>query len=221
MAKRKPQECKNISLVLENPDQQCDFVQIFGRNAPVHVEIGSGKGAFLLNQARAHPELNFLGIEWANKYYLYTVARIGRWGLTNVRIILTDVAVFLPRNVPDVSVAAFHIYFPDPWPKKRHHKRRYICPENLDQMIRCLVPGGLINIATDHAYYYDQIRSTLEAAIAAGRLEPAEFVRAADAQPGEYTATNYELKYLKGAKTIYVIAARKPGRSLDDDTSPD
>ncbi|MBE0535625.1 MAG: tRNA (guanosine(46)-N7)-methyltransferase TrmB [Phycisphaerae bacterium] len=187
-----------------------DFAQIYGRNAPLHVEIGSGKGAFLLSEARARPECNFLGIEWASKYYLHTVDRIGRWGLTNVRIIRTDVAAFLPECVPDASVAAFHIYFPDPWPKKRHHKRRFVCPENTDQMIRCLQPGGLINIATDHAGYFDQIRSTLDAAIAAGRLQPAEFVRAAAAEPGEYVATNYERKYLKTGKPIFTAAARKP-----------
>jgi tRNA (guanine-N7-)-methyltransferase len=207
MPRRKPKEYKNIALTLS---QTLHFAQVFGRNAPVHVEIGCGKGAFLLAEARARPEVDFVGIEWASKYYRYTVDRIGRWGLTNVRIIRTDVATFLPQSVPDASVAAFHIYFPDPWPKKRHNKRRFINPANTEQMIRCLEPGGLINVATDHADYFEQIRRTLDACVAAGRLLPAEFVRADAAQPGEYIGTNYERKYLTGGKPIFTIAAQKP-----------
>jgi len=210
MKKRKPEEYKNIVLTPKDPSERVDFLKVFGRIAPLHVEIGSGKGAFILSEAQTHPYCDFLGIEWANKYFLYTVDRIGRWGVPNVRIIRTDVAAFLPQNIPDGSVAAFHIYFPDPWPKKRHHKRRFINSENTDQMIRCLQRGGLINIATDHDGYFDQIRRTIEAAIDSGKLQAAEFVRSAAAKPGEYVGTNYERKYLKGGKPIYTIAAKKP-----------
>jgi tRNA (guanine-N7-)-methyltransferase len=209
MAKRKPKEYKNIAWVQEDTAERVNFAEIFGRNAPVHVEIGSGKGAFLLQEARARPDCDFLGIEWARKYYLYIVDRIGRWGLPNVRIIRTDVAAFLPV-LSDASVAAFHVYFPDPWPKKRHHKRRFINPQNIDEMIRCLCPGGLINVATDHSDYFDQIRRTIAAAVAAGRLLNADFVRSAAALPGEHVGTNYERKYLTGGKPIFTIAARKP-----------
>jgi tRNA (guanine-N7-)-methyltransferase len=79
----------SVSLTPENLDGRIDFVRIFGRSGPVHIEIGTGKATFLLNQARAQPDDNFLGIEWARKYYRYAVDRIGRWGLTNVRIIRT------------------------------------------------------------------------------------------------------------------------------------
>ena len=209
MAKRKPKEYKNVALTLTDDARTLIIAPIFRRNAPLHVEIGSGKGAFILNEARARPDCDFLGIEWAKKYYLYTVDRIGRWNLQNVRIIRTDVASLIPE-FPDASVSAFHIYFPDPWPKKRHHKRRFINPQNTDQMIRCLRPGGLINVATDHPDYFDQIRRTFDAAIAAGKLLPADFVRSAAALPGESVGTNYERKYLKGGKPIYTIAAQRP-----------
>ena len=122
---------EDLSWGLLTEDGKIDFVRIFGRAGPVHIEIGTGKGTFLLNQARAQPGDNFLGIEWARKYYRYAVDRIGRWGLTNVRIIRTDAATFLADFIPDDSVECFHIYFPDPWPKKRHHKRRFIRPDNL------------------------------------------------------------------------------------------
>ncbi len=108
----------HVSLKSGDLDGQIDFVRLFGRSGPVHVEIGIGRATFLLNQAKAHPQLNFLGIEWANKYYRYSVDRIGRWNLTNVRIIRTDAAQFLADFLPDASVDCFHIYFPDPWPKK-------------------------------------------------------------------------------------------------------
>ena len=92
---RKLQEYPSVSLEPEDLEGRIDFVQIFGRSCPVHIEIGSGKGTFLLNQAKAQPDDKFLGIEWARKYYRYAVDRIGRWGLTNVRIIRTDAAIFL------------------------------------------------------------------------------------------------------------------------------
>ena len=112
-------------------DGSIDFAQIFGRPGPVHIEIGSGKGTFLLNEAQAFPEINFFGIEWASKYFRHAVDRIGRWGVANVRLIRTDAAAFLRDCVPNESVDCFHVYFPDPWPKKRHHKRRFLCHSNL------------------------------------------------------------------------------------------
>jgi len=109
------QDYPGISLKAEDLDDKIDFVRIFGRPGPVHVEIGAGKGTFLLGRAGTQPGDNFLGIEWARKYYRYAVDRIGRWGLTNVRIIRTDAAEFIVESVPDDSVDCFHIYFPDPW----------------------------------------------------------------------------------------------------------
>ena len=111
----------SVSLRPEDLDGKIGFVRIFGRAGPVHIEIGTGKAAFLLNQALAQPDDNFLGIERAGRYYRYAVDRIGRWGLSNVRLIRTDAAIFLADFVPDNSTDCLHIYFPDPWPKKRHH----------------------------------------------------------------------------------------------------
>ena len=201
------QDYDGISLKAEDLDGKIDFAQIFGRPGPVHIEIGSGKGTFLLDQAAAQPGDNFLGIEWARKYYRYAVDRIGRWGLTNVRIIRTDAAGFLADSVPDDSVDCFHIYFPDPWPKKRHNKRRFICDANLEHMIRCLKTAGQLRIATDHADYYEQIKTVLAAGSDA--LEEIDFVKPAGAETGEYAGTNFERKYIKDKRPIYTIAARK------------
>jgi tRNA (guanine-N7-)-methyltransferase len=204
---RKLTDYPSVSLRPKDLDGKIDFVRIFGRPGPVHIEIGTGKATFLLSQARAHPQVNFLGIERANKYYRYAVDRIGRWAVTNVRMIRTDATAFLADSIPDSSVDCFHIYFPDPWPKKRHHKRRFLCPANLEHLIRCLKTTGTLRIATDHAEYFEWIKELIAAN--SSRLEVIQFLPAAGAEPGELTGTNYEQKYLKAQMPIYTIAARK------------
>jgi tRNA (guanine-N7-)-methyltransferase len=196
-----------VSLRPEDLDGKIDFDNIFGRPAPVHIEIGTGKAAFLLNQAKARPDLNFLGIERARKYYRYAVDRIGRWGLANVRIIRTDAAQFLAESVPDTSIECFHIYFPDPWPKKRHHKRRFLNPANLEQLLRCLKPAGRIKIATDHADYFEQIEKLFTACTS--WLEETDFLPTAGADTGEWVGTNFERKYIKENRPIYTLAVMK------------
>ena len=84
---------------------------LFSRQAPLHIEIGSGKGTFLLNQAKAHPEFNYLGIEWANKFYLYSVDRIRRWQVQDVRFLRTDARDFIKRYIADGCVDTLHVYF--------------------------------------------------------------------------------------------------------------
>lgn len=198
---------ESLRLKPENLDGKIDFVRVFGRVGPVHIEIGAGKGTFLLNQARAQPGNNFLGIEWARKYYRFAVDRIGRWGLTNVRIIRTDAVTFLVDFIPDNSVDCFHIYFPDPWPKKRHHKRRFICPANLEHLVRCLKTGGQLKIATDHADYFEQIKTVLT--VWNEKLQEIDFLPTAGAEACEWVGTNFERKYLKDQRPIYTIAVRK------------
>jgi tRNA (guanine-N7-)-methyltransferase len=200
-------EYAEIILKQESIDGRIDFADIFGRLAAVHIEIGSGKATFLVNEAKTRPCDDFLGIEWCSKIYRYAVDRVGRHGLTNVRIIRADAAVFVKDFVPDGSVDCFHIYFPDPWPKKKHHKRRFICNNNLEQLLRCLKPGGIIRIATDHAGYFDQIKQVM----ADNRLQEIEFFPTSGAEPerGEWAGTNFERKYLKEGRPIHTLAVRK------------
>jgi tRNA (guanine-N7-)-methyltransferase len=205
--RRELKEYTDFVLTAEDLGDQIDFARIFGRTGPVHIEIGSGKGAFLVAQAKLQPEVDFLGIEWARRFYRYAVDRIGRWGLRNVRILRTDAATFLRTLVPAGSVDCFHIYFPDPWPKKRHHKRRFLQSSNLEVLIRCLKPGGEIRIATDHADYFDQIRQVISAC--GEKLEEIEFERPACAGEGEQTGTNYERKYAEQRRPTHTAAFRK------------
>ena len=198
-----------IALEADSVPQTLDLCETFLRPGAFHVEIGSGKGTFLLNYAKSHPHLNLLGIEWANKYYRYAVDRIGRWSLSNVRIIRADAAEFIAEHVPDGSVSCFHIYFPDPWPKKRHHKRRFICEKNMAELLRCLAPGGIINIATDHADYFEQIERVIDSV--GEQLERIDFIKPAGADADEWAGTNFERKYLKEGRDIYTIAVKKKG----------
>lgn len=197
----------SITLKSEDLDGKIDLVRIFGRSGRVHIEIGSGKATFLLNQARAQPEVNFLGVERAGRYYRYAVDRIGRWGLSNVRIIHTNAGQFLAEFVPNNSVDCFHVYFPDPWPKRRHHKRRFFCRTNLEHLLRCLKPGGIIKVATDDAEYFEVVTELMKES--GSRLEPTEFLPTGGAEDSEWVGTNFERKYLKEQRTIYTIAARK------------
>ena len=192
---------------LEDLDGEKIFTRIFGRPGPIHIEIGSGKGGFLLKEAISRPDANFLGIEWAARYYRYSVDRLGRWGLKNVRIIRTDAVFFLTEFVPDSSVDCFHIYFPDPWPKKRHHKRRFFCAVSLKHILRALKTGGELKIATDHAEYFGLIKGLIAAEN--DRLEEIEFIPSAGADAGEWVGTNFERKYLKQKIPIYTLAVKK------------
>ncbi len=196
-----------VTLDSENLTEPVSIPDVFGRSGPVHIEIGSGKGTFLVSQAKAQPDINFLGIEWARKYYRHAVDRIGRWGLKNVKLIRTDAADFLIRFIPDSSVACYHIYYPDPWPKKRHNKRRFICSETIEHMIRTLTPGGVIQIATDHEGYFEQIIQVL--AERKDALEEIEFAVAAGAQEEEIVGTNYERKYIKEKRKVHTIATKR------------
>ncbi len=197
----------SVALNLEDPNCKTELQRVFGRSGLIHIEIGTGKATFLIVQAQAQPHVNFLGIERANKYYRCAVDRIGRWGLTNVRMILADAASFLSEFVPDDCVDCFHIYFPDPWPKRRHHKRRFLCTTNIKQLLRCLKTGGTIRIATDYDDYFQQVGKLINDE--KDRLEEIKFIPAACAQPGELTGTNYERKYLKDKRRILTLAVRK------------
>jgi tRNA (guanine-N7-)-methyltransferase len=203
-------KCKAYSSVEMNPDDIQGILSLpalFGRSAPVHIEVGSGKGTFLVNEAARFTDRDYLGIEWARKYYRYAVDRVGRRGLSNVRMIRADAPVFLEQSIPEQSIDCFHIYFPDPWPKKRHHKRRFFNAANLELLIRLLKPQGLIRVATDHGDYFQQIERVI--AEQSKRLEEALFPPTAGANTGEWVGTNFERKYLKEERSIYKVAVRK------------
>ena len=127
-----------------------DMATLFGNANPVVLEIGSGKGRFLLATAMERPDVNVLGIEKSLHYHRVIRDRFLKRDLRNIRLINHDAFVVLQKMLPDASIAEVHIYFPDPWPKKRERKRRIIRPEVLAEIRRVLVEGGSGIYVTDH-----------------------------------------------------------------------
>jgi tRNA (guanine-N7-)-methyltransferase len=138
-------------------------VQLFGRSAPLEVEVGSGKGLFLQAAAERDPTHNFLGIEIATKYARFAAARAARRGLTNAVMVHGDAQPIFADLLPGRSLAAVHVYFPDPWWKKRHEKRRVLNEPFARNVERVLQPGGSLHYWTDVRERYDETLALLAA----------------------------------------------------------
>lgn len=119
-------------------------------DAPFHLEIGTGKGTFLVEQAPRATETNFLGIEWEREFYLYSADRLRRRSLRNARMLHANAVDFLHWRVPDDSIDVIHLYYSDPWPKAKHHKNRVVQHRFLADVWRTLKPGGELRVVTDH-----------------------------------------------------------------------
>jgi tRNA (guanine-N7-)-methyltransferase len=135
--------------------------EVFGNDHPVELEIGSGKGLFLANAARVNPAHNFFGIELARKYARKAADRVAKLGLANVRVLPGDALLFLAKYVPASSLRAAHIYFPDPWWKTRHRKRRVFGEPLVLDLERTLQPGADLHVATDVEEYFGVIKSLM------------------------------------------------------------
>ncbi len=186
--------------------QGLSWPHLFGNAHPVELEIGVGKGTFLLRRARQYPERNFFGIEWANKICAYAADRMRRGGLANVRLLRTDAQHFIRVLCPRGSLTALHVYHPDPWPKKRHHKRRLFQPLFVNAAVECLAPGARCSVQTDHAGYFEVIRGML---LAHPQLERVEFDDPGFGVTAETIATNFEVKYRREGRAIYQLAVRR------------
>lgn len=196
---------ESIIVELESLPKPTDLAGVFERPGPIELEVGIGKGGFLLEQAKARPGTNFFGIEWANEFFRYAADRYARWGLTNIRVMRTDARAFFEAWLAPACLDAVHVYFPDPWPKKRHHKRRFFRAETVDAVVRALKPAGRLFVATDHAEYFAVIQPLLAARTDLAAIDfPANLAR-----PGEVVGTNFERKYIKEGRTFHTMALRK------------
>lgn len=144
-------------------DGVLDTVRLFGRRAPVVLEIGSGMGDAVTQMAAADPGRDYLAVEAHVPGIAATLVLVERAGLTNVRVAHGDALDLLRRHVPPDSLDAVHVFFPDPWPKARHHKRRIISTERVDLLASRLRPGGVLHGATDWAPYAEQMLEVLAA----------------------------------------------------------
>ena len=150
------------SLGVDLDDEQLDLASLFGREAPVVLEIGFGNGASLAEMAAASPETNFFGIEVHRPGVGSLLVHVLHQGLENVRVSADDAVQVLNQQIPDQSLDRVQIFFPDPWHKKRHHKRRLIQPEFVNMLCDKLKKGGVIHAATDWENYAEHILEVLE-----------------------------------------------------------
>jgi tRNA (guanine-N7-)-methyltransferase len=176
---------------------------------PFDLEIGSGKGTFLLQQGELEPEVNFLGIEWTGEFFRYAADRIRRRQLANVKLLWDDATEFVRWRMPGGIVRTVHLYFSDPWPKARHHKRRVVQDATLTEFHRILVGQGELRLVTDHddlwAWYEEH------AARAAPLFERLPFERPASAGEGEIVGTNFERKYRREGRPFHAMTLRRRG----------
>ena len=142
---------------VEYREAPLSFDKLFGRSAPIVVEIGFGNGETLAEQAVKNPQRDYLGIEVHDPGIGHCLLQIEERGINNLRLVAHDAIDVLTRQIPDASLARINLYFPDPWPKKRHHKRRLIQPGFLALAARKLDAGGALHIATDWAHYAEHI----------------------------------------------------------------
>ena len=180
-----------------------DASAAFGRAAPLEVELGTGKGRFLIEAARAAPEHDFLGLEMSLAYYRLSRDRIARSGLANARALRAEARRFVEFSLSEGSVRAFHVYFPDPWPKKRQRKRRLLDAVALDVFASRLEPGGFLRVATDHSGYASEIDPLFETVSSLERLPWEDF----PAPP----PSHYELKYRAEGRKVWRFLLRRRG----------
>jgi tRNA (guanine-N7-)-methyltransferase len=163
--------------------------------SPWEVEIGFGKGRYLLRRAVAEPATRFAGIEIADEYFRILTARAGKRGVRNLLAIRGEAQTILDAVLPKAFARAVHVYFPDPWPKARHERRRLFDAGTVDLVLGLLAPGGTLWFATDFLAYGEVVEALLAA-------HPATAVRRLDAGWSEGPRTNYEAKYVKEGRPI-------------------
>lgn len=192
----------HVELKYMNIDPPIYWEHIFGNPAPVEIEIGFGKCGFLLAIAAYQPTINFVGIESARKYYRKGITKVQRAELKNIRLLWGEAFHIFKQYVPDNSVATIYINFPDPWPKRRHTKRRLLKAEVVELLAQKLTPNGCIEIATDVEPYMNQIQEVFQTNNMYEMVSYQTSNHHGNVRP---YCSDYELMFLKEGKTIYYV----------------
>jgi tRNA (guanine-N7-)-methyltransferase len=190
-----------------HPAAATDLIGVFGRDAELIVEIGPGAGGSLIPMAAVRPEANVLALEVYQPAIARLLSGLVRTGLDNVRIVEADAVAAMEYLVPAGSVDEIWLFFPDPWHKARHHKRRLLTPEFAGLAASRLRPGGIWRIATDWSDYADRIREVLDGAPSFVNLHPNGWAPRWDARP----VTHFEQRGLDGGRQIFDLAYRRVG----------
>jgi tRNA (guanine-N7-)-methyltransferase len=188
-----------IELVLQNYFAPLDLVSVFGRVAPLEVDLGCGDGSFLAALAQQDRHKDFLGTERLLGRVRGACRKIAQSELSNARILRIESAYAVRHLFPQQSVDRFHLLFPDPWPKRRHNRRRIVTEEFLESIHRALAPHGILQIATDQTDYFELMRDL------ASRLPGFAAVPEAGASP----ATTFQKHFQQHGIKIHRLALRK------------
>jgi tRNA (guanine-N7-)-methyltransferase len=189
------------------PDQSHQFSQIFGRSAPLFLEIGFGNGETLVEMAAANPENDYLGIEVHRPGVGHLLLQLQQRELTNVRVYWHDAIDILEQQIADDSLAGIHLFFPDPWPKKRHHKRRIVRPDFITLVTRKLQQGGYFHAATDWENYAEHMIDVLaQQSILANESSGGAYCKRPDYRP----ITKFERRGVRLGHGVWDLIFRKP-----------
>jgi tRNA (guanine-N7-)-methyltransferase len=175
---------------------------IFSRFAPVEIDLGCGDGTFLTAMARENPAHNFLGIERLLGRMRTVCRKVARLDLKNARVLRMESSYAVTHLLPTGSVTAFHLLFSDPWPKRRHHRRRAFTHEFLFSIHRALIAGGLFHVATDHTDYFRQIEKVI--------AETDIF--AISREQNNFPPTSFEQKFIARGLPVFRLLLRKVRR---------
>jgi tRNA (guanine-N7-)-methyltransferase len=181
--------------------------EIFGNDHPAEVEIGPGTGTFILAAAQQFTHVNYFGIEHSRSRAFYLNKAVTSRGLSNARVISADAACIVQTFIPPGSVAAYHIYFPDPWWKRQHHRRRLFTAEFVTALARTLTPGAPLHVATDVDDVFDLIERTVRTA--------GSFVRDHGARSPRFELTVFERKGLARGAVIHEATFVRNGNRPD------
>jgi tRNA (guanine-N7-)-methyltransferase len=172
-----------------------DWGRAFAREQPIEIDLGCGKGAFLFWAAQTQPQRNFVGVDRLLRRLRRVDGKAIRAGLQNLRLLRIESTYLISKLVPDHSVSAYHVLFPDPWPKRRHRGRRLISAPFLVDARRTLADGGIVNCATDHEEYFEWIQREFQ--------KDGGFLRDEPAPLPEEARTDFERKFVAAGRKVY------------------
>lgn len=187
-----------VELIPETYLENLDPVSIFGRSAPLRVDLGCGDGSFLCELARRNPDKNFLGIDKLAGRVAKACRKVGM--LPNVRVLNSESSYAVRYLLPKASVETFYLLFPDPWPKRRHHRRRILTNDFLESIHQALAENGVFRIATDQLDYFQQIRRRTGDHLGFAMV---------DLKDLDLPVTKFESRFREQGAPIYRLALRK------------